>query len=250
MDDVRLPEFEVDSGEVARAHCRRSAQSGRVEFISGGDRRHNRLMVRAFWKLGCPSRRRTMRACAPALMRSPCSSRRPTVKQQPRARLSKTSGRRPQRRTRAGPSSCSMAPTYVQCPVIRFATSRRSAARWSGKDSPPGASRSCAAWPSSRMPCRAPREAAQLYREQRGRADRLRPARPGRQAGLDLTCGGHGQSAGERTHEQATANALVAPRRSPRASGQGRSAGRTLPPASNPARSVTPQIFDTPGPIA
>ena len=153
MDDVRLPEFEVDSCEVARAHCRRSAQSGRVEFISGGDRRHNRLMVRAFWKLGCPSRRRTMRACAPALMRSPCSSRRPTVKQQPRARLSKTSGRRPQRRTRAGPSSCSMAPTYVQCPVIRVAISRRSAARWSGKDSPPGASRSCAAWPSSRMPC-------------------------------------------------------------------------------------------------
>ena len=34
-----MPEFEVDSGEVARTHGRRSAQSGRVEFISGGDRR-------------------------------------------------------------------------------------------------------------------------------------------------------------------------------------------------------------------
>jgi len=37
--------------------------------------------------------------------------------------------------------------------------------------------------------------------------------RPSRQADLDLTCGRHGQSAGQRAHEQATANALVAPRR-------------------------------------
>ena len=38
MDDVRLPEFEVyDDG--ARTHGRRSAQSGRVEFITRGDRR-------------------------------------------------------------------------------------------------------------------------------------------------------------------------------------------------------------------
>ena len=39
MDDVRLPEFEVDDGEAARTHGRRSAQSGRVEFITRGDRR-------------------------------------------------------------------------------------------------------------------------------------------------------------------------------------------------------------------
>jgi len=70
--------------------------------------------------------------------------------------------------------------------------------------------------------------------------------RPSRQADLDLTCGRHGQSAGQRAHEQATANALVAPRRPSCASDQGRSAGRTLPSASNPARSVTPQVFDTP----
>ena len=38
MDDVRLPEFEVyDDG--ARTPGRRSAQSGRVEFITRGDRR-------------------------------------------------------------------------------------------------------------------------------------------------------------------------------------------------------------------
>lgn len=39
MDDVRLPEFEVDDDEDARMHGRRSAQSGRVEFITRGDRR-------------------------------------------------------------------------------------------------------------------------------------------------------------------------------------------------------------------
>lgn len=39
MDDVRLPEFEVDDGEDARTHGRRSGQSGRVEFITRGDRR-------------------------------------------------------------------------------------------------------------------------------------------------------------------------------------------------------------------
>ncbi len=39
MDDVRLPEFEADDGEDARTHSRRSAQSGRVEFITRGDRR-------------------------------------------------------------------------------------------------------------------------------------------------------------------------------------------------------------------
>jgi len=39
MDDVRLPEFEVYDGESARTQGRRSAQSGRVEFITRGDRR-------------------------------------------------------------------------------------------------------------------------------------------------------------------------------------------------------------------
>ena len=39
MDDVRLPEFEVYNGNGARTHGRRSAQSGRVEFITRGDRR-------------------------------------------------------------------------------------------------------------------------------------------------------------------------------------------------------------------
>ena len=39
MDDVRLPEFEVYDGEGARTQGRRSAQSGRVEFITRGDRR-------------------------------------------------------------------------------------------------------------------------------------------------------------------------------------------------------------------
>ncbi len=39
MDDVRLPEFEIDDGEGTRTHGRRSAQSGRVEFITRGDRR-------------------------------------------------------------------------------------------------------------------------------------------------------------------------------------------------------------------
>ena len=37
---------------------------------------------------------------------------------------------------RAGPSSCLMAPTSVRCLVIRFATSRRSAARWSEEGHP------------------------------------------------------------------------------------------------------------------
>ncbi len=39
MDDVRLPEFDVGDGEDARTHGRRSVQSGRVEFITRGDRR-------------------------------------------------------------------------------------------------------------------------------------------------------------------------------------------------------------------
>ncbi len=39
MDDLRLPEFEIDNGEGTRTHSRRSAQSGRVEFITRGDRR-------------------------------------------------------------------------------------------------------------------------------------------------------------------------------------------------------------------
>ncbi len=38
MDDVRLPEFEIYD-DAARTHGRRSAQSGRVEFITRGDRR-------------------------------------------------------------------------------------------------------------------------------------------------------------------------------------------------------------------
>jgi len=39
MDDVQLPEFEVYDGEGTRTRGRRSAQSGRVEFITRGDRR-------------------------------------------------------------------------------------------------------------------------------------------------------------------------------------------------------------------
>ena len=39
MDDVRLPEFEVYDGDGTRTQGRRSAQSGRVEFITRGDRR-------------------------------------------------------------------------------------------------------------------------------------------------------------------------------------------------------------------
>ena len=39
MDDVRLPEFAADDGDDARTRGRRSAQSGRVEFITRGDRR-------------------------------------------------------------------------------------------------------------------------------------------------------------------------------------------------------------------
>src|ERR1700712_5450096 len=39
MDDVRLPEFEVYDGDGARTHGRKSAQSGRGEFITRGDRR-------------------------------------------------------------------------------------------------------------------------------------------------------------------------------------------------------------------
>ncbi len=63
---------------------------------------------------------------------------------------------------------------------------------------------------------------------------------------LDLTCGRHSQQSGQRTHEQATADALVAPRRPPGASGQGRSAGRTPRPPRIPVRGVAPQVFDTP----
>jgi len=65
-------------------------------------------------------------------------------------------------------------------------------------------------------------------------------------AHLDLKGRGHGQSAGERTHEQAPADALAAPRRPPRASGQGCSAGQTLWPPGNPVRGVAPLVSDTP----
>jgi len=95
-------------------------------------------------------------------------------------------------------------------------------------------------------PGRALHGAAQLHREQRECVDRLRPALPSWQADLDLTGREHRQSAGERTHEQATADTLVAPRRPAYASGQGRSAGRTLWPPSTPARGIAPQVFDTP----
>jgi len=53
--------------------------------------------------------------------------------------------------------------------------------------------------------------AARLHRNQRGSADRRRPALPGRQADLDLTGRGHRQPTGRRPHEQAPADALVAP---------------------------------------
>jgi len=71
-----------------------------------------------------------------------------------------------------------------------------------------------------------------------------------RQADLDLTRRGHRQPAGECPHEQATADALVAPRRPSRASGQGRSAGRTVWPPGTPNRGVAPQVFDTPRAIS
>jgi len=45
MDDVRLFEFKVDDGEDARTHGRRSAQSGRLEFITRGDRRRKRWLA-------------------------------------------------------------------------------------------------------------------------------------------------------------------------------------------------------------
>ena len=95
-------------------------------------------------------------------------------------------------------------------------------------------------------PGRALQGVAQLHRKQRGRADRLRPAPPGRQADLDLAGRGHRQPAGECPHEQAQADALVAPRRPSRASGQGRGAGRAVWPPGNPTRGVVPQVFDTP----
>ncbi len=85
-----------------------------------------------------------------------------------------------------------------------------------------------------------------LHRQQRGGADRLRPALPGWQADLDLTGRGHGQPSRECPHEQSEADALVAARRTPRAPGQGRGAGRTLRPAGNPARGVAPQVLPLP----
>ena len=81
--------------------------------------------------------------------------------------------------------------------------------------------------------------------EQRGRADRLRPAPSGRQADLDLAGRGHRQPAGKCPHEQAQADALVTPRRPSCASGQGRGTGWAIWPPSNPARGVAPQVFDT-----
>ncbi len=99
-------------------------------------------------------------------------------------------------------------------------------------------------------PGRALHGAAQLHRKQRGCADRLRRALPGWQADLDLAGRGHRQPAGECPHEQAPADALVAPRRPSRASGQGRGAGRALWPPGNPTRGVVPQVFDTPARLA
>ncbi len=57
------------------------------------------------------------------------------------------------------------------------------------------------------------------------------------------------QSIGECPHEQATADALVAPWSPSRAPGQGRGAGRTLRPPSTSARGVAPQVFDAPGDV-
>jgi len=59
--------------------------------------------------------------------------------------------------------------------------------------------------------------AAQHHRNQRGCADRLRPALPRWQADLGLIGRQYSQPAGERTHEQAAADALAALRRPPRA---------------------------------
>ncbi len=56
--------------------------------------------------------------------------------------------------------------------------------------------------------------------------------------------GGHRQPAGECPHDQAPPDALVAPRRPPNASAQGRSAGQTVWPPSDPACGVAPQVFD------
>jgi len=84
---------------------------------------------RGLWTACCLSRVQTRRACATALTRSPCGSRRPAGRPLRRSRLSGTRRTRPQQRMNTGPSSCSTAPTYVQCPVTRFGTSRRSAAR-------------------------------------------------------------------------------------------------------------------------
>ena len=75
----------------------------------------------------CPPRRRTMRACAPAPMPSPCGSRRPTGSRLRRPWLPGMD-RRPQGPTRAAPLSCSMAPMCVRCRATRSGTSRRSAA--------------------------------------------------------------------------------------------------------------------------
>ena len=71
-------------------------------------------------------------------------------------------------------------------------------------------------------------------------------ALPGWQADLNLTGRGHRHSAGECPHEQAAADALVAPRRPSCASGQGRGAGRTVRPPSDPARGVAPRFLTLP----
>jgi len=69
-----------------------------------------------------------------------------------------------------------------------------------------------------------------------------------RQADLDLACRGHGQPPGQRSHEQASADALDTQRRPPCAAGQGRGAGptRRIRPAAHPARGVVPQVFAGP----
>ena len=66
-------------------------------------------------------------------------------KQQQRSWPSGARRSRPQRRMTTSPLSCSMAPTFVRCRVIRSGTSKRSAARWSMKGTIPGALPWCAA---------------------------------------------------------------------------------------------------------
>ena len=50
MDEVRLLEFKGDDGEGARTHGRRSVQSGRLEFITRGDRRRMWVGRQPHWR--------------------------------------------------------------------------------------------------------------------------------------------------------------------------------------------------------